>query len=160
MKRISISLSVLVWVLLVVCPGAHGGQIPIVNAGFEDPAQDDGDWVSADVVPGWSGGYYDLTDPTVWVASDGDSGVYDPNAVDHGFGGDAPEGENVAWTTAFVGYDLGLAQVLSTNLKANTQYDLSVLVGNPALYNATIGPGPTADWRLHPWMTKRGRPPV
>ena len=42
------------------------------------------------------------------------------------------------------GYDAGLSQVLSATLEADTQYDLSVLVGNPVLYNE----GLTADYRI------------
>jgi len=125
---------------LFVLSASAGGAILVENSGFEDPVLADGDWADA---TDWTGGYYDVTDPGVWVVYAGDAGAYNPSAS-QGFGGVAPDGENVAWTTSFVGYDGGLSQVLSATLEADTQYDLSVLVGNPVLYNE----GWTADYRI------------
>ena len=126
--------------LLVLSMSAAAVAIPIVNPGFEDPVLADGDWDNA---VGWTGGYYDVTDPGAWVVYVGDAGAYNPSAA-QGFGGIAPDGENVAWTTSFVGYDSGLTQVLSAMLEADTNYVLSVLVGNPVLYNG----GWAGDYRI------------
>jgi len=127
--------------LLVLSMSAAAVAIPIVNPGFEDPVLADGDWALA---TGWSGGYYDLSDPGVWViVNDGDAGTYNPSAA-QGFGGIAPDGENVAYATSYVGYDCGLSQVLSAMLEADTNYVLSVLVGNPVLYNG----GWAGDYRI------------
>ncbi|MCK4293917.1 MAG: hypothetical protein KAY65_12020, partial [Planctomycetes bacterium] len=116
--------------------------VTIVNPGFEDPVLADGSWTSTP--PAWTDGYYVVTAPTVWVVGDSDSGVYNPTAAD-GYGGVAPEGDNVMFATSGAGYDQGMNQVLSANLQANTQYDLSALVGNPFLFN---GSTTTADYRI------------
>jgi len=116
-------------------------EIEITNPGFESPAYADGDYGPTD---GWTLGYYTLPDTTTWVDGGTDeSGGYNP-AADADYGGVVPEGDNVAYTSSFAGYDTGLSQILSATLQANTQYDLSVSVGNPALYNG----GPTADYRI------------
>ncbi|MHC4520673.1 MAG: right-handed parallel beta-helix repeat-containing protein, partial [Planctomycetota bacterium] len=96
---------------------------------------------------GWTLGYYTLPDTTTWepeeFADNEAHGGYNP-AADADYGGVVPEGENTAYTSSFAGYDTGLSQILSATLQANTQYDLSVLVGNPVLYNE----GLTADYRI------------
>lgn len=116
-------------------------NIEINNPGFEAPAYADGDYGPTD---GWTLGYYTVPDTTTWVGGGTDeSGGYNP-AADADYGGVVPEGDNLAYTSSFAGYDTGLSQILSATLQANTQYDLSVSVGNPALYNG----GPTADYRI------------
>ena len=125
---------------VVVCPAAWGASVPIVNPSFEDPPYADGAWGEA---TGWTDGGYYLPDTTTWHVEDWGAGAYNPSAAD-GYGGTAPDGENVAYTTSYAGYEGGLNQVLSATLQANMQYDLSVLVGNPLLYNG----GPTADYRI------------
>jgi hypothetical protein len=120
----------------------------VVNGGFEADVLADGAWDSTPTA--WTDGYYDLTAPTVWVVGSSDSGSFNPSASE-GYGGIAPEGENVAYTTSYVGYDDGLSQVLSDTLEADTTYELSVLVGNPSPYN-TVDPnnptGVTGDYRI------------
>ena len=133
-------LTVVAAALFVLSTSTGAAAITIVNPSFEDPAYADGDWGDA---AGWTGGYYDLADPGVWVTYAGDAGGYDPDAAT-GYGGVAPDGENVAWTTSYVGYDCGLSQVLSDTLQADTEYILSALVGNPVLYNG----GWTGDYRI------------
>jgi len=116
--------------------------LTIVNPGFENPVLADGSWESTP--PAWTDGYYDVADPGVWVVGDSLAGVYNPSAAD-GYGGVAPEGDNVMAATSGARYDKGMSQVLSANLQANTQYDLSALVGNPFLFN---GSTTTADYRI------------
>ena len=117
-------------------------EISISNAGFESPTLANGDFTNTPA--GWANGHYDVTAPGVWVVEDSGAGVYNPSAA-LGYGGVAPEGENVGATTSYVGKDGGLSQVLSAKLEANTQYDLSVLVGNPFLFNASTA---TANYRV------------
>ena len=120
--------------------------VTIVNSGFEEAVLADGGWESTP--PAWTNGYYDVTAPTVWVVGDSGGGAYNPTAVD-GYGGVAPEGNNVLLATSGAGYDKGMSQVLSGNLQANTQYDLSALVGNPSLWNfAQNESTTTADYRI------------
>jgi hypothetical protein len=120
----------------------------VVNGGFEDPVLADG--AETTTPTAWTNGYYDLTNPTVWVVGDSVSGSFNPSAS-QGYSGFAPEGENVAYTTSYVGYDDGLSQVLSDTLEADTTYELSALVGNPSPYN-TWDPnnptGVTGDYRI------------
>ena len=116
--------------------------VTIANPGFEVPVLTDGDWTSTP--PAWTDGHYNVTAPTVWVVGDSDAGVYNPTAA-AGYGGVAPEGDNVMYATSGAGYDKGMSQVLSANLQANTQYDLSALVGNPFLFNGSTAPG---DYRI------------
>jgi hypothetical protein len=63
----------------------------------------------------------------------GGSGIWNPalRGPFAGFGGVAPEGENIAWTynEAISGF-FGLAQVLTETFTADTEYTLSVYVGN------------------------------
>ncbi len=114
----------------------------IVNRGFESPALDDGN--STYDVTGWTEAWYDLTDPGVWSGYSYSAGAYDPDATNHGYGGIAYEGENVAFVTSYGGYDMGMGQILSVLLQANTQYVLSAMVGNPYIYNG----GTTNDYRI------------
>jgi alpha-galactosidase len=116
--------------------------VTIVNPGFEDPVLTDGGWEPDP--PAWTDGYYDVTNPEVWVVGDSGAGVYNP-AAGADYGGVAPEGDNVMAAESGAGYDRGMHQVLSATLQANTQYDLSALVGNPFLFN---GSTTTADYRI------------
>jgi len=126
----------------IIPPATVTTAITVANAGFEDPVLGNGSWTETPAA--WTEGHYDVTDPGVWVVGDGAAGAYNPSVTD-GFGGLAPEGENVMYITAGVGYDKGMSQVLSAKLEANTQYNLSVLVGNPFLFNGNTA---TADYRI------------
>jgi len=116
--------------------------VTIANPGFEAPVLTDGGWESTP--PAWTDGYYDLTAPAVWVVDDSDAFVYNPTTAD-GYGGLAPEGDNLMGATSGAGSDKGMSQALSATLQANTQYDLSALVGNPYLFNGSTA---TADYRI------------
>jgi hypothetical protein len=111
-------------------PGAGEGQIEIGNAGFEFPEMEDGDY-PVGTVDVW--GYV--------VASDS-FGVWDPDATNeiwYGYGGIAPEGENVGYIQIGTNpeYPGGLAQVLNETFAANTDYKLTVQVGNTEYYTAS-----------------------
>jgi hypothetical protein len=123
-------------------PALTLSAVTIGNAGFEQPVLADGGWQSPP--PAWTSGYYDVTSPGVWVVGESASGVYNPTTAD-GYGGIAPEGDNVMYTTSGAGYDKGTSQVLSATLQANTQYNLTALVGNPFLFN---GSTTTANYRM------------
>ena len=112
------------------------------NAGFEDPVYEGGAYGAA---THWKAGRYDVADPLTWVlGGDGDdAGGWNPDAAD-GFSAGAFAGDNTAWTISGAGYDMGLSQVLTITLEANTTYVLSVQVGN-ALYNQS---DETAPYRL------------
>jgi len=116
--------------------------VAIDNAGFEDPILGEGGWTSTPTA--WTNGYYDVTAPGVWVVGDSGAGAYNPTAAD-GYGGTAAEGYNLMAATSGAGYDKGMNQVLSATLQANTQYELSALVGNPFLFNGNTA---TADYRI------------
>ena len=94
--------------------------IPVSNAGFEDPVLDEDDWTWIDV-PGWTqvGG----DGPGVWNVTSAD---FDPVI--------APEGQNVLYTENAVGDGGGVAQVLTETFAANTDYTLTVEVGNSWAY--------------------------
>jgi len=77
-------------------PALLSTPIPVLNAGFEAPVLADGSEETNP--PGWTDGYYDLANPTEWVVDEALAGVYNPDAS-MGYGGVAPEGENVAYTT-------------------------------------------------------------
>jgi hypothetical protein len=115
---------------------------PVVNAGFENPVIANGD--SVNVAPGWSLGHYAAADPTVWIEGWDNAGVWNPDAAG-GFSGEAFEGENTLWARSTAENHGGVAQVLTNAaLKANTQYVLSVQVGN-AFHNQS---DLTAPYRL------------
>ena len=116
---------------VVVCPGAWGADIPIDNPGFEDPVLDDGDWNWSMDNQGW--GYFD---------NDGYQGSWNPGFEtapdgEDGYGGNAPEGQNVGWANPGDGVPGGFAQVLTdadATLTAGMTYTLTVEVGNPPAY--------------------------
>jgi len=98
--------------------------IPIDNPGFEDSKLGDGEYNYQ--YPGW--GYF---------ANGGSQGSWNPGLYtgDIGYGGNAPEGQNVGWANpGGVGVPGGFAQVLTTPLTADTTYKLIVEVGNTLGY--------------------------
>ncbi|MHC4119862.1 MAG: hypothetical protein ACYSWO_20390 [Planctomycetota bacterium] len=94
--------------------------ITIVNPGFEDPVLDPDGWTWIDV-PGWTsvGGEA----PGVWHVTSAD---FDPVV--------APEGQNVLYTENAVGDGAAVAQVLTETFAADTNYTLTVEVGNSNYY--------------------------
>ena len=136
----------LLLLVLLVAPSRVGlaETLIVLNASFEDPAIADGDWIT-EATPdhGWDLGFYDVTNPAEWMAGT-DGGIWNP---DVGIGypnGSTPDGENAAYAETNAGVDVGLSQVLEDTLRANTQYDLSVQIGNP-IYNES---DTTADYRI------------
>jgi len=100
--------------------------IPIDNPGFEDPVLADGAYGYSLDNQGW--GYFDNA---------GEQGSWNPGLPgtgEYGYGGNAPEGQNVGWANAGgVGVPGGFAQVLTNpdaTLTADTTYKLTVEVGN------------------------------
>jgi len=95
-------------------------DIPVTNAGFEDPVLAADDWTWIDV-PGWTsvGGEA----PGVWHVTFAD---FDPVV--------APEGQNVLYSENAVGDGAVVAQVLTETFAANTNYTLTVEVGNSNYY--------------------------
>jgi hypothetical protein len=94
-------------------------QIPIVNAGFENP------------VPTSDGGY--IASATGWsnFNSATEIGVWNPSSAQ--FTAEAPEGLNVGYVFGGIG-GTGLSQVLTATLQADATYNLSVKVGNSLTY--------------------------
>jgi hypothetical protein len=104
--------------------------IPIDNPGFEDPVLADGEYDYSLDNQGW--GYFD---------NGGEQGSWNPGlpgTSEPGFGGNAPEGQNVGWVNpGGVGVPGGLAQVLTdadATLQADATYTLIVEVGNTPNY--------------------------
>ncbi len=107
---------------LSLTASAGAAEIPIVNAGFEDPVMGDGGWQFG--ATGWTetgagGG--------VWNPGPGWTGYPDPESDQ------IPEGEQVGWVNGDSG---GLTQVLAATLTADTQYTLTVQVGNSWYYTS------------------------
>ena len=121
MKNVYTIVAVVVVGVLAICPDAHGGQIPINNPGFEDPALGDGEWDWSMDNQGW--GYID---------NDGYIGSWNLTTAD--YPGEAPEGQNVGWTEPGDEVPGGFAQVLSAPLTAGTPYPLTVKVGAALTY--------------------------
>ncbi len=93
----------------------------IANAGFETPALVDGTWTTP---PDWSyvgGGWIQTVNPG------------DANSNYPAYGGIAPEGNNVGISGTGGSWG-GLGQVLNETLAADTEYTLTVLVGNTPTY--------------------------
>ena len=118
------SVCLIIFVLLVVVTSVNVAvepvTIPVLNAGFEDPVLAEDDWTWLDV-PGWTlvGG----EGPGIWHVTVAD---FDPVV--------APEGQNVLYTENAVGDAGGVAQVLSATFAANTDYTLTVEMGNSYFY--------------------------
>jgi len=94
--------------------------VEINNSGFEDPKlnADDYTWLS---VPGWT-----------WVGGEG-PGIWHVTSADF-TPVIAPEGDNVLYTENTVGVVGGVAQVLTETFMPNTDYTLTVWVGNSYYY--------------------------
>jgi len=114
-------------VSLPVSP-AGAASITIDNPGFEDPVLADGEDAYSMDNQGW--GFFD-------VSNDGYLGSWNPGlpgTTYPGYGGNAPEGQNVGWTNpGGVGVPGGFAQVLTdadATLTVDTTYTLTVEVGN------------------------------
>ena len=104
--------------------------VPIDNPGFEDSVLPDGEYDYSLDNQGW--GYF---------ANGGEQGSWNPGlpgTSEPGFGGNAPEGQNIGWVNpGGVGVPGGLAQVLTdadATLQADTTYTLTVEVGNTPGY--------------------------
>jgi len=105
--------------------------IPIQNAGFEDPAQEDFTF-TVEPPPGWQ--VYDPYNiiPEVTTEDSSATGVFNPS-LDN-YPGGVPEGNNVGYSFLVQkpgSGEAGLSQTLDTLLAPNTRYTLSVAVGNP-----------------------------
>ncbi len=114
--------------------------IAIKNSGFEELDLDDGEWVAAGG-PDWRFGQYNaFQDPNreTWVPGGpidrADAGVWNPDGTTGFPASTAFEGNNTGWAISGIGVDFGLYQVLDADLVANTEYQLTVQVGNP-FYN-------------------------
>ena len=113
--------------------------ITVLNHSFEDDPENNG--------------IFFFGNPTGWSLID-DGSIINPGSFTNVqgtislpgqpfFGGVAPDGDNVALLfisgSSQVGTsEIGLAQVLTTNLAANTQYTLSVEVGNIGIGSGTF----------------------
>ncbi len=96
------------------------GPIAIVNGSFELPNRADGGYGPAD---GW----------VEWNVPGADYvGNWNPESGD--FPAGAPEGDHVAWSWITEGDPSGLSQTLSATLQENTEYELTVEVGDDAIY--------------------------
>jgi len=95
--------------------------VPIVNPGFEDPVLDEDDWTWQDV-PGWT------------PIGDEGVGIWNTTTADFNPPVVAPEGENVLYTEYTVGFAGGVAQVLAETFAADTDYTLTVDIGNSWYY--------------------------
>ena len=115
----SVGLFVVACGILIACPSVYGAPAPVAtaNAGFENPSLGEGFWAAGDP-PGWT-----------WV---GDAVVGVWNAPDFEYSSVVPEGNNVAYTERYGVTNTvnGLAQVLGETFAANTDYTLTVGVGN------------------------------
>ena len=116
----------LLTLVLLVAGSASALTIPVVNPGFEDPVLDEDGWTWGDV-PGWTlvgGEATDVEGSGVWNVTLND---FDPVM--------APEGENVLFTEYLPGgVAKGVAQVLTETFAADTDYTLTVEVGNSYYY--------------------------
>lgn len=123
---------------LVALPmgSARADIVPIINAGFEDTSgQNPFNEFTFGVPNGWS-----LYDPDFVSGPGVFTGTLEPNGVDF-FNTTAPEGSlvTILFNSVREGEgEYGLVQTLGTVLEANTQYSLSVQVGN-------IGSGIASD---------------
>jgi len=116
-------------VLALAVGQVQAGTVPIDNPGFEDSVVADGEYDYSLDNQGW--GYFD---------NGGEQGAWNPGlpgTSEAGFGGSAPEGENVGWVNpGGVGVPGGFAQVLTDPgaTLADMTYTLTVEVGNTPRY--------------------------
>ena len=119
MKRCKTVLTVVA--ALFVLSASAGGAIPVENSGFELPVRGEDGWTWLNV-PGWT--QVGVDSIGVWNVTLSD---FDPVI--------APEGENVAYTEqAPTNTASGLGQVLTELFAADTDYTLTVEVGNSWSY--------------------------
>ena len=113
-------LTVVAAAIFVLSASAGAAVIPVVNPGFEDPVLEEDGWTWLDV-PGWTlvGG----EGQGVWHVTSAD---FEPVV--------APEGQNVLYTEYTVGDAGGVTQVLTETFAADTDYTLTVEVGNSYYY--------------------------
>jgi len=113
-------LTVVAAAIFALSASAGAAVIPVANPGFEDPVLEEDGWTWLDV-PGWTpmGG----EGSGVWHVTSAD---FDPVI--------APEGQNVLYTENAVGDPGGVTQVLTETFAADTDYTLTVEVGNSFYY--------------------------
>jgi hypothetical protein len=111
-------------------PTANAASLSIVNAGFEEPITGEGDF-SINVLPGWT--LYDPSNLTSATIAGGEPiyGAYNPTA--DFYVNEAPGGINVGYV--YLTYPagsgvVGISQILTSVLTANTKYTLQVEIGN------------------------------
>lgn len=121
---------------------AKAESLAITNPGFEQDFVADGDFNSSITPSGWS-----IYDPSNILNSNyNDLGVLNPTGTTL-YPDGAPEGSNVAlvflWPQSVPQQNqpAGIQQTLSSTLQANTQYTLTVQVGNIG----TVTPAPPYD---------------
>ncbi len=124
-KTVLTVVTVVAAALFALSASAGAAAIPIVNAGFETPELTDGNY-ALPAHQGWG-----------WVGADycGNWNPDNTGAIFYGYGGVAPEGQNVGFTASGDGVDGGFAQVLTETLTADTTYTLTVEVGHNSYYS-------------------------
>jgi hypothetical protein len=118
----------------------------LIDGRFEHNQINDGSWDSKPD-PSWIDGQYVLGIPGVWEVVSSGAGVQDPDTEDW-TSGSPYEGENCMIASSYVGEDSGLSQILSSTLEADTDYQISLMVGNP-FSNMAIDPtGAAGNYRV------------
>lgn len=124
----------------VEAPKANAASLTISNPGFETPVIGDNEYTIQDV-PGWQ-----AYDPNNFLSTFTPGEVVNYavlNPATYSYAGEAAEGNNVGalYLTLPPGSGvIGLTQILSSVLMANTTYNLQVQVGNTAP-DEYVGPG-------------------
>ena len=166
---------------LLAASGNKTVQAQVLNAGFEEPVLADGQETTFADGSHWKLGFVNVAaDPTLWVPGGDDGGVWNPDAGSGFTDGAAFAGQNTGWAISHTGFDAGMSQILSDTLQADTEYVLSVQVGN-AFYNESdetapyriellaggvllqsdTGASPVADtWELHSLTYQSGPDPA
>jgi len=103
---------------MFVLSATAGAAILVQNPSFEDPVLAEDDWTWLDV-PGWT----TTSNEGIWNTTNAD---FAPVV--------APDGENVLYSEDVVGGTGGVAQILTEMFAANTDYTLTVEVGNSNYY--------------------------
>ena len=117
-RRCKTVLAVAAVTVFLLSVSAVANAIEIVNASFEEKWLADDDWTWLEDTPGWT-----------QVGADG-YGVWNvtPSDFDPGI---APEGENVLYTENYLTEEPnGVMQILKETFAADTDYTLTVSVGN------------------------------